>query len=102
MRIEGRLIISDAKLEYMLVARADKANYLSRAGFFRQNMEDLRAAIEQLVRTTDAVEEGTNQYGTSYVITGPLYGPRGIIGIVTVWITEDESEYRFVTLRPMR
>lgn len=102
MKIEGSLVISDAKLEYMLSTRFDKANYLSRAGFFLQNMEDLRAALEQLVGTTEAVREETNRHGTSYVVTGPLYGPRGIVGIVTVWITKDENEYRFVTLRPMR
>lgn len=102
MRLDGRLVISDEKLRYMLETRRDKANYLSRGGFFLQNLEDLRQAIQQLVATTEAVEEGTNQYGTSDVVTGPLNDPRGILGIVTVWIAEDESEYRFVTLRPMR
>jgi hypothetical protein len=101
MKIEGNLVIPEAKLEYMLT-RFDKANYLSRAGFFLQNPEALRAAIEQLVRTADAIEEDTNEYGTSYVVTGPLYGPNGIVGIVTVWITRDSEQYRFVTLRPMR
>lgn len=73
MRIPADAVIDDAKLtEYLLVQRPwdDKSGYLHRAGFNLENWTELRQAIRRLADAVDAVEDGSNEYGTFYRTEG--------------------------------
>jgi hypothetical protein len=66
MKIPADAEIPDSKLiRYLLVYkdRNDKAIFLARAGFAEQNPEDLRAAIQALIESVEAIEDRTNEYG---------------------------------------
>ena len=106
MKLEGELIIPEAKLtQYLLVPRKedDKSKFLAQAGFTLANTDDLRQAILLIVQTCDAVSDRQNRYGKYYRVEGPLVGTNGILSVVTVWIerTVDEK-FQFVTLKPKR
>jgi hypothetical protein len=69
MRIPKDATIDETKFTgYLLVQRPwdDKSDYLRRAGFELENWHDLRAAIRRLADAVDAVEDGSNEYGTFY------------------------------------
>jgi hypothetical protein len=69
MRIPADAAIDEAKFtDYLLVQRPwdDKSGYLRRSGFELRNWTDLRDAIRRLADEVDAVEDGSNEYGTFY------------------------------------
>jgi hypothetical protein len=75
MRSPSNATIDDIKLtNYLLVERTwdDKSGYLRRAGFELKNWPDLRSAIRQLADDVDAIEDGSNEYGTFYRVEGTL------------------------------
>jgi len=45
------------------------------SGIELKNWHDLRAAVRQLADAVDAVENGSNEYGTFYRVEGMLEGP---------------------------
>lgn len=106
MRIPSDAIIDDAKFtSYLLVQRPwdDKSAYLRRAGFELKNWSDLRTAIRQLADVVDAIEDGSNEYGTFYRVDGILEGPAGSLSVVCVWMKQTiDGRFRFVTLKPSR
>ena len=106
MKIPPDAMISPEKLRrYLLVplARNDKSGFLARAGFTLANPSELEAAIRTLCNSVDAIEDGTHQYGTDYIVTGELVGPNGVaLRVVLVWVQRSDGEFRFVTLKPPR
>jgi hypothetical protein len=104
MRIPSDATIGDTKLtHYLLVERPwdDKSGYLRPVGFELKNWPDLRSAIRQLADNVDAIEDGSNQYGTFYRVEGRLSGPVGNLEVVCIWMRRviDDSVH-FVTLKP--
>jgi hypothetical protein len=72
MKIPTNAIIPDGKItRYLLLPRQqdDKSKYLSLAGFTLKNPEQLKQAIYQLIKTKEAQEDSTNEYGTFYSST---------------------------------
>ncbi len=104
MRIPSDATIDEAKFtDYLLVQRPwdDKSGYLRRAGFELKNWSDLRAAIRRLADAVDAVEDGSNEYGTFYRVEGMLEGPAGNLQVVCIWMKQAiDGKVRFVTLKP--
>lgn len=89
MRIPEDAIIPDDKItRYLLVqkARNDKSKFLAKAEFTTENPETLRAAIQSLVETGEAVEDRNNEYGIFYQVVGELVGESGVtLSVVTIW-----------------
>jgi hypothetical protein len=106
MRIPEDFIIPDKKItHYLLVqkARSDKSKFLAQAGFTLENSVCLRSAIfEMLAEAKEAVEDGSNQYGTFYKVIGKLIGTNGVnLSVVTIWIlSQTDGTFQFVTLKP--
>ncbi len=90
MRIPFDAIISPEKLNaYLLVERPwdDKSKFLARADFNPDNAQTLDFAIRQLAVSSDAHEDGSNEYGTFYRVTGALVGPNGLsLQVVLIWL----------------
>ena len=106
MRIPSDATIDDTKLtNYLLVQRPwdDKSGYLRRAGFELKNWPDLRTAMRQLADAVDAVEDGSNEYGTFYRVEGILEGATGKVQVVCIWMKRAiDGRFHFVTLKPSR
>lgn len=104
MRIPPDATIDETKFtSYLLVQRPwdDKSGYLRGAGFELKNWLDLRAAIRRLADAVDAVEDGSNEYGTFYRVGGMLEGPTGNLRVVCIWMKQAiDGKFRFVTLKP--
>lgn len=108
MRIPSDAIIPREKLtQYLLRFQPDndKSKFLAQAGFTLDNPDALEAALRALIATHDAVLDAHNRFGDFYRVEGTLKGinARDLL-VVTIWIlrTEEESHYRFVTLKPGR
>jgi len=92
MRIPSDATTDETKITgYLLVQRPwdDKSGYLRRAGFELKNWPDLRAAIRRLADAVDAVEDGSNEYGTFYLrrTRHPIVTPSGsCIGPISPWV----------------
>jgi hypothetical protein len=81
MQIPSTAIIPADKLsKYLLVHRPwdDKSGYLARAGFRLTEPHQLDNAIRRMIVLYEAVEDGTNDYGTFYRVAGELLGPTGV------------------------
>jgi hypothetical protein len=107
VKIQDTAIIPEEKItRYLLVPRIkdDKSKFLAQAGFTQDNPEELLKAIKQLVMTTEAVKDSTNEYGTFYIIEGNLEGVNGHeLTVVTVWLqSKNDESFRFITLKPKR
>jgi hypothetical protein len=106
MRIPKEAAIADDKLNrYLLVERPwdDKSGFLRRAGFTPKNWTDLRAAIREATDSTDAVEDGGNEYGAFYRVEGVLVGPVATIPVTLIWMQrEADQSFYFVTLKPRK
>ena len=104
MRIPSDATIDETKFtNYLLVQRPwdDKSGYLRRAGFELQNWPDLRSAIRRLADMVDAVEDGSNEYGTFYRVEGILKGPMDNLQVVCIWMKRAiDGGFHFVTLKP--
>ncbi len=79
-----------------------KAAFFYKAGFTRQQAEDLRLALLDLAQKGDVTQVIETPYGVKYVVDGELRTPTGeSIEIRTVWIVEKgEVRPRFVTAYP--
>ena len=106
MRIPSDATIDEAKFTgYLLVQRPwdDKSGYLRLAGFELKNWHDLRAAIRRLADAIDAIEDGSNEYGTFYRVEGTLEGPTRNLDVVCIWMKQAiDGRFRFVTLKPSK
>ena len=107
MKIPDSAIIPTAKLtRYLLVQRArnDKSKFLARAGFTLDNYEALERALRNLVLSTEATIDRTDDYGTFYQVVGQLEGVNGVVlAVVTVWLQRKiDRKFQFVTLVPYK
>jgi hypothetical protein len=88
VKIPTDAIIPDDKLtRYLLVYRArnDKSKFLAQAGFTQENLEALRAAIQAVAESGEAVEDRTNEYGTFYQVEGELIGTNEVnLSVTTI------------------
>jgi len=63
MKLPPDVIIPDTKIsQYLLVYREqdDKSKYLAQGGFIQTNPEQLKAAILELIKTTEIIEDSSN------------------------------------------
>jgi hypothetical protein len=106
MKIPAGAVIATEKLtKHLLVPRPwdDKSKFLGFAGFDLANWTILEAAIRELASTTDASENGVNDYGTFWRSEGELVGPRGELSVVVIWLQwAVDGTFHFVTLKPRR
>lgn len=96
----------DKITRYLLVqkARNDKSKFLAQAGFMQENPEALKAAIQSLVESVEAIEDRSNEYGTFYQAAGELVGVNGVnLSVVTIWLRRQiDGKFQFVTLKPRK
>jgi hypothetical protein len=80
----------------------DKSQYLARVGFTADCPTELENAIRLLCAETDAVDDGGNDYGNFFRVTGELIGPTGgSLPVVLVWLQwKLDNTFHFVTLKP--
>ena len=107
MRIPSDAIIPIEKLtRYLLVPRPwdDKSQFLAQAGFSITDPAALDSAIRRAASVFDALEDGSNEYGTFFRVEGELEGPKGrSLPIVLIWLQWNiDGTYHFVTLKPLR
>src|SRR3954468_13675573 len=106
MRVPDDAIIADDKLtKYLLVHRLwdDKSSFLERLGFTLENWTALGNAIRQLADSVDAMETGSNVYGTFFQVEGLLTGPKASRNVVLIWMRRAaDQRFHFVTLKPRR
>ena len=105
MRIPNDAIIPESKFtKYLLVfkPRNDKSQFLAQAGYTLENWQALETAIRRLNRSTEAIEDKTNEYGTFYNVYGELKGINGtILSVVTIWLRrKSDNKFQFITLKP--
>ena len=107
MKIPDDAIIPDEKLtRYLLIykARNDKSKFLAQAGFTQDNSELLRAAIQSLTASVEAIADEANEYGVFYRVEGTLIGANGVnLSVVTIWLQRrKDSKFQFITLKPYK
>ncbi|MEB3215401.1 MAG: hypothetical protein VKN72_03940 [Nostocales cyanobacterium 94392] len=107
MKVPDSAVIPEEKLtRYLLVPRIkdDKSKFLAQAGFTKENPNDLLNAIQQLILTSEAVEDNINEYGVFYTVEGNLQGLNGrSLPVVTVWLqSKNDGSFRFITLKPKK
>ena len=107
MRIPADAIIPIEKLtRYLLVPRPwdDKSRFLGQAGFSLNDPNSLLNAIRETVARFEAMENGTNDYGTFFRVEGELTGPDGrSLQVVVIWLQwKIDGTFHFVTLKPRK
>ncbi len=107
MRIPADAVIPPEKLtRYLLQPRPwdDKAGFLSLAGFTLDHPAVLENAIRLTSAAFDAIEDGSNDYGTFYRVEGDLEGPASLsLQVVLIWIQwKLDGTFHFVTLKPRK
>ena len=107
MKLPFDAIIPDDKIKkYLLVFREknDKSKFLAKGGFTKNNPEQLKLAIYQLIKTTEAREDITNEYGTFYQVEGKITGVNGqTLLVVTIWLKRKiDNKFKFITLKPKK
>ncbi len=107
MKIPENAIIPDAKLtKYLLVFKQknDKSKYLLQAGFTLANWQQLRTAIQELIKENDAIKDITDEYGKYYQVIGELKGVNHQnLFVVTIWLQRKiDNQFYFITLKPNR
>ncbi|PZV15817.1 MAG: hypothetical protein DCF22_06445 [Leptolyngbya sp.] len=107
MKIPSDADIPDQKLtSYLLIykPRNDKSKFLAAAGFTEQNPDALKVAIQQLIDSAKAIEDGINEYGTFYRVDGEIVGINGeCLTVTAIWIQRRiDHKFQFVTLKPFK
>jgi len=105
MRLPADATIAEDKLtRYLLLpqARGDKSILLARAGYTRENADQLLRDLRTQILPLEAAALESNKFGRYYEIRGTLIGPNGVpLAVCTIWITEHLSgATKFVTLIP--
>lgn len=56
------------------------------------------------MRTGEAIENRSNEYGVFYQVVGELAGANGVtLSIVTIWLQRQiDGRFQFVTLKPLK
>jgi len=107
MHIPTDAIIPPEKLtNYLLVPRPwdDKSQFLAKAGFTPNNPLQLEDAIRVMIAKYEAREDGTNDYGTFFRVTGELQGRTGLsLQVAIIWLQWNlDGTFHFVTLKPYK
>ena len=107
MKIPQTAIIPEAKLtRYLLILKAqdDKSKFLAKGSFSQDNPEALLAAIQFLITSADAVEDGANEFGKFFRAEGELPGVNGRnLAVVTIWLQwQIDGSFHFITLKPKK
>ncbi len=107
MKIPEDAIIPDPKLtQYLLILkqRNDKSKYLAQGGFYLENWQDLKTALQKFIKANEAKEDITDEYGTYYQAIGELEGVNDCkLLVATIWLQRSiDSQFYFVTLKPYR
>jgi hypothetical protein len=107
MRIPAEAVIPREKLSrYLLVHREwdDKSQFLARVGFTNDRPTELDSAIRRVAAENDAVDDGTNEYGTFFRVAGELVGPTGgTLPVILIWLQwKLDGTFHFVTLKPIK
>lgn len=105
MKLSPHTLIAAEKLtQYLLTFqhRGDKSKFLGRAGYNRENHEELDRDLRTQILTMDAIPLENNNYGQLYSITGTLTGPNGVaLPVRTIWMKEHLTGItKFITLIP--
>ena len=103
MRLPADTTIAEDKLAHYLLlpqARGDKSTFLARAGYTRENADQLLRDLRAQILPLEAVALESNKFGRYYEIRGTLTGPTGVpLAVCTIWMTEHLSGATvFVTL----
>lgn len=105
MKLPDNVIIPDEKItQYLLIFKEqdDKSKFLAKGGFNQNNPKQLKLAIYQLIRNSEAIEDLTNEYGTFYRVPGELLGVSGKnLSVITIWLKRKiDNQFQFITLKP--
>lgn len=106
--IDGAIIDRRKITGYLLDVRhpdgGPKAVFLMRFGFNLDNVDELIAAILAHARLNEVAAEQPGEYGTRYLVDGPIETPDGRNpGLRAVWIVRTgETAPRFVTAMPSK
>ena len=105
MQIPAEWNLDPSKLSDYLLAprpRDDKSKFLLQAGFQRERPDLLESAVRDLATEVEAIEDGSNEYGTFWRVAGILHGPSGVdLAVVAIWIRwAVDGTFHFVTLKP--
>lgn len=99
-------IIAPAKLiQYLLIYKEadDKSGFLAQAGFTGENPDDLEHALREHIREYEAQLDRENEFGKFYEVSGELIGTQNRrLQVTTIWLLDNEGQYRFITLKPRR
>lgn len=107
MKLPSNVIIPDDKItQYLLVFREqdDKSKFLAKGGFNQNNSEELKLAIYNLIKKSEAIEDITNKYGTFYRVEGNLRGVNSqYLLVITIWLKRTiDNRIQFITLKPKK
>jgi hypothetical protein len=107
MKIPKDAHIPKEKLEdYLLAPRKhnDKSKFLGKAGFTKENPEDLEHSLRSLISEEEARLIAETDYGEMYEVKGDLQGTNGnILSIISIWIKRAFDQiFQFVTLTPWK
>ena len=107
MKLPKDVTIPDEKLiHYLLAPRAwdDKSKFLAQAGFSQNNPNDLKRSLAEVAATSEALEDGVNEYGAFLRTDGVLTGPNGRkLPVTAIWLRwHSDGSVHFVTLKPRR
>jgi hypothetical protein len=101
-------VVSQSKiLDYLLQPShpvgGPKARFFLRFGFLRERWFELANAIVDHARQNDVTLVERSEYGTRYVVDGPLQSPSGTaLNVRAAWyIDRDGTTPRFVTAHPL-
>ena len=101
-------VVSQSKiLDYLLQPShpigGPKARFFLRFGFLRERWFELANALTEHGRGNDVVLTEETEYGTRYVVDGPLHSPNGtVLNVRAAWyIDRDSTTPRFVTAHPL-
>jgi hypothetical protein len=105
----ARAVVPKSKITEYLLSRShpdgrSKAEYLARFGFRLESWTILQEALLQHADSSEVVQEAGSEYGTRYVLEGPLRTPDGRNPVHrTVWIVETGSTVpQLITAYPAR
>jgi len=107
VKLPKDVIIADEKLiRYLLAPRAwdDKSKFLAQAGFSQNNPDDLKRGLADIAASSEAIEDGVNEYGKFLRTDGVLAGPNGRkLPVTAIWLCwYSDGSVHFVTLKPRR
>ncbi|MBI4384186.1 MAG: hypothetical protein HY579_09155 [Nitrospinae bacterium] len=107
MKLSKDVIIPVEKIvHYLLTPRAwdDKSQFLVQAGFSQDNPDVLKRDLAALAETSEAAEDGVNEYGEFLRTDGVLTGPNGRkLPVTAIWLRwRSDGSVHFVTLKPRK